>query len=170
VTTIRSETPADYRAIAAVIRAAFGRVDEARLVGHLRDGQYARVSLVAEEDRALVGHVLFSELAIVTEPETVWALSLAPLSVAPKYQRRGIGTALVTEGLRICRDSGHEIVIVLGDPAFYARLGFRAQLAEPLRSPFAGPHLMALELVKGALDLIDGELHYPPPFRVFEGR
>jgi putative acetyltransferase len=106
----------------------------------------------------------------MTEPETVWALSLAPLSVAPRYQRRGIGTALVNEGLRICRDSGHQIVVVLGDPAFYARVGFSVKLAEPLRSPYAGPHLMALELVKGALDLIDGELRYPPPFRDFEGQ
>jgi putative acetyltransferase len=168
VTTIRSETPEDNRAIGAVIRAAFGRVDEARLVGMLRDGQYARVSLVAREHGAIVGHILFSELAIVTKPETVWALSLAPLAVVPKYQRRGIGSALVAEGLRVSKDCGHEIVIVVGDPAFYGRLGFRAELAAPLRSAYAGPHLMAIELVKGALEGVDGELCYPPPFGEFE--
>ena len=170
MTTIRAEKPADNRAVAAVVRAAFGRPDEARLVGLLRDGQYARVSLVAEEDRAIVGHVMFSELAIVTEPETIWAVSLAPLAVVPRYQGRGIGSALVKEGLRICRDRGHEIVIVLGAPAFYGRFGFRHALAAPLRSRYSGPHLMAIELVKGSLDGIDGELHYPPPFGGFESK
>jgi putative acetyltransferase len=168
VTSIRSETPADHRAIDELILAAFGRREELRLVRLLRDGEYARVSLVAEDDRVIAGHIMFSELAIVTEPETLWALSLAPLSVLPKHQRRGIGSALVGEGLRICRDAGHEIVIVLGDPAFYSRLGFSAALAAPLRSAYAGPHLMAIELVPGALDGIEGELRYPPPFGMFE--
>jgi putative acetyltransferase len=165
---IRPEKRADATRVAEVIRLAFGRDDEARLVSLLREGHYARVSLVADEDGAIVGHIMFSELAIVTEPETVWALSLAPLAVLPAYQGRGLGSALVQEGLRRCKGAGHTIVVVLGDPAFYGRLGFQAKLAARLRSPFAGPHLMAIELVAGALAEIDGELRYPPPFRAFD--
>ena len=124
MTTIRWETPADQRAIAAVVRAAFGRADEARLVAMLRDGQYARLSLVAEEHGAIVGHVMYSELAIVRDPETVWALSLAPLAVGPKYQRRGIGQALI-EATR--QEAPQAKIVLLSAPmavSYYPHIGF----------------------------------------------
>lgn len=163
-TVVRTETTADYPAVRDVNRLAFGGEDEARLVDALRVGGHVRTSFVAEEDGRLVGHILFSDLPIVTLYGTVEALALAPLAVVPSHQRRGIGSMLVGEGLQACRDAGHRVVVVLGHPEFYPRFGFSAKMAEPLRSPYSGPAFMAVELVPGALRGIEGEVRYPPPF------
>jgi putative acetyltransferase len=163
---IREETAADSAAIHEVNRRAFGREDEARLVEALRDGGHVRASYVAEDDGRIVGHILFSSLPIVTEDRTVEALALAPMAVLPSHQRQGIGSALVREGLHACREAGHRIAVVLGHPAFYPRFGFSPRLAERLRSPFPGPAFMAIELMPGALEGIEGEVRYPPPFGI----
>src|SRR5262245_51249395 len=118
---IRLETAADHEAIRHVNRLAFGRDDEAGIVEALRAGGYARVSLVAEVNGAVVGHILFSDLPILTDSGTVPAMSLAPMAVLPEYQRIGIGSALVRKGLEVCREQGHRIVVVLGHPHFYPR-------------------------------------------------
>ena len=161
---IRRETSAEYAAIREVNRLAFGGEGEARMVDSLRDGGHARISLVAEEDDRIVGHILFSVLTIATPQGEIEALSLAPLAVVPSHQRRGIGSSLVREGLRACREAGHRIVVVLGHPEFYPRFGFSAKLAKPLRSPYSGPAYMAVELVPDALRGIEGEVRYSPPF------
>lgn len=145
-------------------RLAFGQEDEARLVDALRAGGHARISLVAEEEGRGVGHILFSDLPIITKGGVVPALSLAPMAVIPSHQRRGIGSLLVWGALRACRDAGHRIVVVLGHPGFYPRFGFSARLAERLGSPYSGPAFMAAELVPGALEGVEGEVRYPPPF------
>jgi putative acetyltransferase len=147
-----------------VNRLAFVGEDEARLVDALRDGGYVRASLVAEEGGRVVGHVLFSDLPIVTEGGTIEALALAPLAVTPDYQRRGVGSLLAREGLRACTEAGHRVVIVVGHPEFCPRFGFSAAMAERLRSPYSGPAFMAVELVPGALEGVEGEVRYPPPF------
>jgi putative acetyltransferase len=164
VPRIHKETANDLLAIREVNRLAFGRDDEGRLVDALRDEGFARVSLVAEVDGQIVGHILFSDLPIVTHEGTVMALSLAPMAVIPSHQRRGIGSMLVREGLRACQDAGHQIVIVLGHPEFYPRFGFSAKLTERLNAPFSGEAFMAVELVPDALEGIEGVVQYPPPF------
>ncbi|WP_406694762.1 N-acetyltransferase [Singulisphaera sp. Ch08] len=161
---IRPEAPGDDAAIREVNRLAFGEEGEARLVDALRDGGHVRVSLVAEVAGRVVGHILFSDLSIVTPQGVVEALALAPMAVVPDRQRQGIGSALVREGLRACTEAGHRIVVVLGHPEFYPRFGFKAGSAEPLQSPYAGPAFMALELVPGALGGVEGEVCYSPPF------
>jgi putative acetyltransferase len=161
---IRAEMPEDRPAIAHVHRLAFGREDEARLVERLRDGGWARVSLVAEFAGQVVGHVLFSELAIVDGARTTAGLALAPLAVLSDLQSRGIGSALVRRGLEECERAGHAIVLVVGHPSYYPRFGFSAELARPLSTPYAGDSFMALELVPGALASLTGRVEYPPPF------
>lgn len=161
---IRVETPADFSAISHVNRLAFGRDDEARLVQRLRDGAFARVSLVAEVDARVVGHVLFSNLPIATPASRIAALALAPLAVLPEYQSRGIGSELVLRGLELCRQQGHAMVVVLGRPRFYCRFGFSAELAGQLESPYAGESFLALELTAGSLASITGRVEYPQPF------
>jgi putative acetyltransferase len=165
--TIRPETAADYEAIRRVNRLAFGCDDEPALVDALRAGGYARISLVAELDGQVVGHILFSDLPIMTERGIVAAVSLAPMAVVPESQKRGIGSALVRAGLAACRDAGHRVVVVLGHADFYPRFGFSAKLAEPLASPFSGrDSWMAAELVPGALAGVSGWVQYSPPFGV----
>jgi putative acetyltransferase len=162
---IRPETSVDHEAIRQVNRVAFGQDDEARLVDALRDGGYVRVSLVAEVGGQVVGHILFSDLPIITGAGTVPALALAPMAVLPELQNQRIGSALVRSGLDECRQQGHKIVVVLGHPHFYQRFGFSAKLAAHLESPFSGKDsFMAVELVPGALDGVAGRVQYPPPF------
>jgi putative acetyltransferase len=164
---IRHEITTDHEAIRHVNRLAFGQDDEAGIVETLRNGGYARVSLVAEINGEVVGHILFSDLPILTDNGTVLALSLAPMAVLPVFQRQGIGSALVQKGLEVCRNQGHRIVVVLGHAHFYPRFGFSAKRAEPLSSPFGGhDSWLALELVPGALEGISGWVRYPPPFGI----
>jgi predicted N-acetyltransferase YhbS len=96
------------------------------------------------------------------------ALALAPLAVLPDFQRRGLGAALVHAGLDHCRQRETDVVIVLGDPAYYGRFGFSAARAAGLESPYAGDSFQALELRPGALDTGRGRVHYAAPFSEIE--
>jgi putative acetyltransferase len=162
---VRLETLADEPAIREANLLAFGQEAEGRLVDELRAGGFVRLSLVAEDQGRIVGHVLFSDLPIQTTQGMVSALALAPVAVVPWRQRQGIGSALIQQGLQLCRRQGHRIVVVLGHPDYYPRFGFSSELAQPLACVFhTGPALMALELVSGSLQGVRGELRYPPPF------
>lgn len=162
---IRAEKDQDHEAVRTVNRLAFGQDGEGRLVDALRAGGHALVSLVAEVNGQVVGHIMFSDLNIVTDKGDVPALALAPMAVLPDFQRQGIGSILVRRGLEMCQVKGHRIVVVLGHPDFYPRFGFSAKLAECLQSPYgSGPSHMATELVPGALDGVAGKVAYSPPF------
>ena len=165
---IRNETECDRKPVFEVNVRAFPTTAEANLVDALRDEGFVRVSLVAEINGQIIGHIVFSELPIVTSEGTVTALSLAPMAVVPEHQRQGIGSELVRRGLESCREQGHRIVIVLGEPHFYRRFGFSSDLARTLESPFSGEAFMAIELVPESLSGISGRVEYPLPFGVFE--
>ena len=162
---VRPARPEDRARINEVNLLAFGQEAEAALVAGLRDGGYVRVELVAEVGGDVVGHILFSAVKIVTEGcGAAEALALAPMAVHPEHQRRGIGSRLVEAGLATCRELGHRIVVVVGHPAFYPRFGFSQGLAKGLE-PFSGAAWMAIELVPGAMDGVEGTVEYPEPFR-----
>ena len=165
--TVRAENDNDVQAIWHVNQAAFGGEDEARLVDQLRAGGFVRLSLVAELDGQVVGHILFSELKIVSSDSSLDAVALAPLAVLPAFQRQGIGKLLTQHGLDACQKQGERVAIVLGHPHFYPQFGFSAELAAPLDSPFAGEAFMALEFEPGALAGCTGQVRYAPPFGVF---
>ena len=167
--TIRPEQDADRQAIWSVNQIAFEGASEAELVDALRDSGFIEVSLVAELEREIVGHILFSRVTIATTSGPVDALSLAPMAVVPAHQRIGIGTKLVEAGLSACRVGGNKIVVVLGHPAFYPRFGFSAEQARKLESPFGGGEAwMALELVPGVLAGVQGRVEFSPPFGIFK--
>ncbi len=123
---IRCETAADYEAIFSINSRAFKSDGEARLVSALREqGAFdPNLSLVAEKEGHLVGHILFTPVEIGGEAETVKALGLGPIAVLPEYQRQGIGSKLIEEGLSACRRYEHKIVFVVGHPEYYPRFGF----------------------------------------------
>jgi putative acetyltransferase len=161
------ETPADHDSVAAVHRAAFGGETESRLVDTLRRAPdfIPGLSVVAETDGAVVGHILFSPIMIRGAPN--WpALALAPMAVLPGRQRRGVGSALVRFGLDAARRLGHDRVIVVGHAEYYPRFGFRPASAFGILAPFDVPDdaFMVLELRPGALDDCSGRVCYPPAF------
>ncbi len=161
---VREERPGDREYVRAVNEAAFGGPDEADLVRRLYDDGDALLGLVAEVEGQVVGHILFSRLPIETAQGVGSAAALAPLAVLPGWQGQGIGTALVREGLTRCRERGVAAVVVLGDPDYYGRFGFRAEMASGLQTPWSGPHLMAVELVPGGLGGGRGVARYPAAF------
>ncbi|MGB8309155.1 MAG: N-acetyltransferase [Methanoregula sp.] len=165
---IRSEIPEDIPAIYEVNLQAFGQDGEARLVRALRhDGDYIRgLSLVAVHKDKIIGHILFVPVSIESGDIHVPAVALAPLSVCSDYQCQGVGSSLIKEGLRVCRQAGHRIVIVVGHPTYYPRFGFTPASISGIKAPFPCKDnvFMACPLVPGALDGIHGTVQYPPAF------
>ena len=164
---IRSETADDLVAIGQVNCAAFGGNEEARLVDLLRNGRLLIASLVAvDEAGEVVGHIAFSPVTITAANHERQVASLAPMSVVPELQRRGIGSMLVDRGLQVCRQAGYRAVIVVGHPDYYPRFGFSHALVEGLRNSFAaGTAFMGLELARGSLSDVDGgRVIYPDMF------
>ena len=121
---IRTPDADDHGAILSVLRDAFRRDDEARLVDALwRDGAMT-VELIAEENDRIVGYCGFS--GVTAEPTLDGTLlGLAPLAVANEFQGRGVGKALAMAGLEMCRKQGAALVVVLGEPDYYSRFGFK---------------------------------------------
>ena len=161
---IRPESPSDEAAIREINEAAFGQPLEATLVDGLREVADPFISLVAEIDSRVAGHILFTPVTIGGGPEPAEVLGLAPMAVAPDHQRQGIGSQLVRHGLGVCQAIGYEAVVVIGHPSYYPRFGFRR--ASEYRIRFAEPvpdeAFMALELVSGALDGVRGTARYHP--------
>ena len=144
---IRAEQPDDDDAVRRLLTAAFDGPAEARLVDDLRADGDALVSLVAEIDGAVVGHILFSPLPIRSAHRVSQAAALAPLAVAPAHQGKGVGSRLARDGIDACRRLGLDGVVVLGAPAYYGRFGFSAEAAKDVGAPYAGgPAFMALAL------------------------
>ncbi|HEX2223262.1 MAG TPA: N-acetyltransferase [Thermoanaerobaculia bacterium] len=164
--TIRTETSADAAAIHEVNQLAFGQPDEAVLVDRLREQGAAEVSLVAEAEGEIVGHILFSPVVVHDPAFTGSAVGLAPMAVRPGWQRRGIGGALIREGLRRCAEAGHGAVVVLGHAEYYPRFGFRPAHEWGLRCEYPVPPevFQAQELRPGAFTGAPALVTYHPAF------
>jgi putative acetyltransferase len=166
---IRKEKPEDYSGIFTVNKIAFEQDNESRLVDSLRQSEYyiPGLSLVAEYEEKILGHILFTKLKIFDKSGTVHnSISLAPMAVLPSYQNLGIGTELVKSGLEKAAKLGFESVIVLGHDKYYPRFGFKPANKWEITCPFEVPDevFMALELVPGGLKNISGEVQYPKEF------
>ncbi len=163
---IRRESLSERARVDEVHVAAFGRTNEARLVRSLRAKAQPQLSLVAEHDGELVGHVFFSPVEIVDPGPSPPSAGLAPLAVAPEKQGRGVGSALVRAGLRECISLGWQAVFLLGDPAYYSRFGFSLASRHGLRyeSEAFDPAFQVLELVPGALSECSGWVQYDEAF------
>lgn len=166
---IRPEKPEDIADISSVTRLAFESEEEVDLIAAIRNSEFfiPELSLVAKDNRKTIGHILFSPIKIITETGEVPALSLAPMAVLPEYQRQGVGSQLLKEGLKVAVRLGHTIIVVIGHPGYYPRFGFRQAREYGLEIPFEVPDdaFLALELESGALDAGSGVVEYSPPFR-----
>lgn len=162
---IREETEEDLPAISALNRRAFGGDYEVHLIDKLRAAHLVVASLVALDGNELIGHLLFSSLAVEIDGKDVNAVALAPMAVSPERQRQGVGSKLVIEGLALLKKKQVVAVIVLGHATYYPRFGFSPLLAQKLVSPFRGrAEFMALELVDGAISDREGSVTYPKAF------
>lgn len=170
--SIRQEQPSDYQLTEKVIESAFSNVEisdktEHEMVSRLRrsDAFVPELSLVAEGNE-IVGHVLLTKVNIVNEKKTVESLALAPVSVVPAHQFKGIGKLLIEEALKKAKELGYQSVIVLGHPSYYPKFGFKKASLWGIKPPFEVPDevFMALELEGTALDGVSGVVEYPRAF------
>lgn len=167
---IRQERAEDYETVYDVIKEAFDSAEHAdgnepELVNALRKGNgfIPQLSFVAEIDGKIVGHILFTKATI--ENSTV--LALAPLSVLPEYQRRGIGTALIKEGHRIAGELGYGFSVVLGSENYYPRVGYLPADTFGIQPPFDVPreNFMAYKLNENAPN-VSGIMKYAEEFGI----
>lgn len=167
----RPEKYSDRAAIFEINRLAFPEDNEARLVDMLRESEsYVNgLSIVAEKDGEIVGHILFTKLTIESPEGDSVVLSLAPLAIKPDFQRQGIGSGLLKEGIKACKSSGYQAIVVVGHPEYYPRFGFISARKNGLEAPFPVPDeaFMVYELSPGSLDSISGIIRYPPEFDEF---
>lgn len=161
---VRAETPADHDAIRKVNDEAFGDPIDAKLVDAIRasDRFVPELSLVAVSEGQTVGHVISSYVDLVPGKRRV--LQVGPLAVLPSHQRRGIGTALMHETIRVAEERGEPLLLIEGNPAYYERFGFAradAQGIEPPPEALAAKYFMVLPLAAYDPEL-RGRAIYPP--------
>lgn len=139
---VREALETDQEAARRLVTAAFGRIEEAAILDGVRASGDVLVELVAEIGGEIAGHVLFSRMRC--RPPML-AAGLGPLAVAPRFQGRGVGSALATDGLEACRARAVVACFVLGAPAYYGRFGF-VPAAGSIASPYAqAPAFQILE-------------------------
>jgi putative acetyltransferase len=157
---IRPERPEDAAGVRALLDAAFGGDTESKVVERLRaDGDFI-LSLVAENGQGIAGYAGFPRLVLQLDERNVPVAGLAPVGVSPLLQRRGIGGAMIRDGLARLKDRAERLVFVLGDPAYYGRFGFTVM--DGFVSRYAGPYFQALMLAPDAPKA--GRVSYPSAF------
>ncbi len=162
---IRESRPADRIALAELYPAAFPDEDLVPLVRELLAGRNDVLSLVADGHEGMAGHIAFTACSVAGHDQPL--SMLAPLAVHPAHQRQGIGTGLIREGVRRLEGDGVSLVLVLGDPAYYGRAGFKPEHA--VAPPYPLPEewrdaWQSLSLIEDASGL-SGVLCVPEPWR-----
>jgi putative acetyltransferase len=164
--TIRHEQPQDIPLIQKVNELAFGRTNQAELVKRLRDGGAVTLSLVALKDEQVIGHILFSPVTIVSGESSFEGVGLAPMAVLPVYQKQGVGSELIRQGIKELKDAGHPVVVVLGHPHYYPRFGFVPASRYGISCEYDVPDeaFMALVLDEKAFDGVRGKVKFHQEF------
>jgi putative acetyltransferase len=166
VIKIQEETGACLSDIRKINEAAFGDSLVSNLVGALRSNKKVDLSLIAEVDNGIVGHIMFSPVFVEGAECSKRGTALAPVAVLPKHQRTGVGSALINEGLKRCRNLGIDYVVLLGHRIYYPRFGFEPIRNHGLTTSYGnGEHAMVHELTEGALNMLLGKICYQPEFK-----
>lgn len=167
---IRTERSEDVPAVRRVHETAFPTPAEADLVDRLRANGRAAVSLVAHEGDDIVGHILFSPVTF-DPPAAVVAFGLAPMAVLPDHVKHGVGRRLVQNGLAECHARGAALVLVLGEPDYYGRLGFERASRHGLRNEFGAEEAFMVFMLEARVHPSPGSLvKYAPEFSALPRR
>ncbi|PEQ03712.1 GNAT family N-acetyltransferase [Bacillus toyonensis] len=170
--TIRQEQKNDYRKTEKVVKEAFSLEEfsdktEHELVKRIRecDAFVPELSIVAV-DEDIVGHIMLSKITIEQGGTTVDSLALAPVSIAPSHQKKGIGGKLITAALEKTKELGYGSVVVLGHPEYYPKFGFERASQWNIKAPFEVPDevFMVMELRENTLQGVEGIVQYSSAF------
>jgi predicted N-acetyltransferase YhbS len=171
---IRQERPEEYSSTEEMTKQAFSHEEysdkkEHLLVNKIRksDAFIPELSLVAiNQSHEVVGHILLSKITIIDHDKVADSLALAPVSVAPSFQNKGIGSQLIRAALQKAKEFGFQSVIVLGHKDYYPKFGFKQAVLWNITPPFEVPDevFMALELSEHSLRNVRGIVHYSKAF------
>ena len=165
---LRTETPPDHAAVRRVHEGAFATAAEAKLTDLLRmsNSFVPELSIVAEIDGELVGHVILTHATIEGRPDVTDFLVLGPIGVLPEKQKMGVGSALMNDALQRASSAGFRAVALIGHPTYYSRFGFLPGARFGLRSTYDVPEdvFMVCPLIENGLDAIRGTLLFPAEF------
>lgn len=172
---IRPETEDDFAQIKNVVQRAFDNIEESDHTEHLlverlrqSDAYIPLLSLVAEIDnKKIVGHILLSKVEIIAPTGTkAILLGVAPLSVLPDFQSKGIGGMLLNEAHKRASNAGYGGAVLLGHPTYYPKFGYKKATDFGIRFPFDVPeeYCMVIELSSDGLKKIQGVVHYSKAF------
>lgn len=170
---LRQEKPSDFKAVFDLIEKAFRAEKfsdhkEQFLVERLRQSAafIPELSIVAETEGKLVGHVLFTKLKIKNDENEFESLALAPVSVLPANQRQGIGGKLIEYGHILAKKLGFSSIVLLGHEDYYPRFGYERADKYGISLPFEVPkeNCMVKVLTKKGLEAVSGMVEYPEEF------
>ena len=170
---IRQEVEKDHETVFKLIEAAFRDMEMSDQQEHflaerlrLSDAFIPELSLVTIEHETIIGHILLTRISIVNEENVTSSLALAPVSVLPEFQGRGVGSALIIESHKVAKDLGHDSIVLVGHPNFYPRFGYEPIHRYGISLPFDVPEEVSMikDLSLGALNNVKGEVMYPRAF------
>lgn len=171
--TIRQENSNDFKKVSKIIEEAFKNEDfsdqkEYFLVDRLRKSSafISELSLVAEFENKLVGHILLTKIKIKNNSKTSESLALAPVSVKPAFQKKGIGKALISEAHKIAKNLGFKSIVLLGHEDYYPQFGYELTGKYGITLPFEAPekNCMVISLTENGLQNVHGIVEYSKEF------
>ncbi len=173
---LRREFKEDFRKVETLTREAFWNVyhpgcSEHFLVHEIRltEAFIPELDIVAERDKQLVGHIIYTRSKVITTPHCSFeTITFGPISVLPAYQRQGIGSALIRHTLSIAKQMSFRAIIIFGDPSYYRRFGFRSASDFGITTADGQSFdaFMVLELYEGSMKGISGVFQHDPVFNV----
>src|SRR5208337_5073667 len=172
---LRKEEISDHIEVEELIKLAFMKMvisdhKEYLLVHNLRNSKSfnPELSIVAEYENKIIGHILLSEIVIEDNEKKNIALSLAPVSVSPEFQNKGIGSQLIKYSHEVAQKIGYEIIIVLGHKKYYPKFGYTEAKKHGIKTSFKvkSSNFIVKELKSNALQNIKGIVKYPKEFDI----